>query len=61
MHDSGLTPSLRLRYLVIGSLGSSEWKHGSFGTKVEKAVKYKRTGLPILIINEKPWTNSLTG
>jgi NAD-dependent DNA ligase len=34
-----------LRYLVIGDLASREWKHGSFGTKIEKAQKYKRDGL----------------
>ncbi len=31
-----------LRYLIIGDRGSVEWKHGSFGTKVEKAQEYKR-------------------
>lgn len=41
----------KLRYLVIGSLGSPEWKHGSFGLKVEKAMKYKRDGMPIRL----PW------
>jgi hypothetical protein len=30
---------------VIGDLASREWKHGSFGTKIEKAQKYKRDGL----------------
>jgi NAD-dependent DNA ligase len=42
----------KLHYLVIGSLGSPEWKHGSFGTKVEKAMKYKRDGLGISIVKE---------
>src|SRR5918996_1519388 len=39
-----------LRYLVVGDRGSPKWKHGSFGTKVETAEKYKRDGLPILIV-----------
>ena len=30
----------KLRYLVVGGLGSVEWKHGSFGTKLEKAIRY---------------------
>ena len=34
--SKGITKELN--YLVIGSLGSIEWKHGSFGTKVEKAM-----------------------
>jgi NAD-dependent DNA ligase len=48
-----------LRYLVIGDRGSPEWKHGSFGTKIEKAQKYKRDGVPILIIREECWVSSL--
>lgn len=49
----------KLHYLVIGSLGSPEWKHGSFGTKVERAMKYKRAGLGISILKEERWTSSL--
>jgi NAD-dependent DNA ligase len=49
----------KLNYLVVGGLGSPEWKHGSFGTKVEKAVALKRDGLPILIVHEDHWANSL--
>jgi NAD-dependent DNA ligase len=49
----------KLRYLVIGSRGSPEWKHGSFGTKVEKAMQYKRAGVPILIVAEEKWAASL--
>jgi NAD-dependent DNA ligase len=48
-----------LRYLVIGDRGSVEWKHGSFGTKVEKAQEYKRKGSPILIVREERWVSSL--
>lgn len=49
----------KLRYLVVGGLGSPEWKHGSFGTKIEKAMQYKRDGLPILIVHEDIWASSL--
>ena len=48
-----------LRYLVVGGLGSPEWKHGSFGTKVEKAMRYKREGVEIGIIHEDDWLKSL--
>lgn len=48
-----------LHYLVVGGLGSIEWKHGSFGTKIEKAMSYKRTGAPILIVHEDVWTAHL--
>jgi NAD-dependent DNA ligase len=49
----------KLQYLVVGGLGSAEWKHGSFGTKIEKAIQYKRAGLPILIVHEDKWASHL--
>jgi NAD-dependent DNA ligase len=52
--------SKKLNYLVVGGLGSPEWKHGSFGTKVEKAVALKRDGVPIMIVHEDHWANSLS-
>lgn len=51
----------KLNYLVIGGLGSNEWKHGSFGTKVEKAMQYKQEGLPITVVHEDVWASSLFG
>ena len=58
---SAVTDSVtkKLRYLVVGGLGSPEWKHGSFGTKIEKAIQYKRDGLGILIVHEDRWASSL--
>lgn len=49
----------KLRYLVVGGLGSPEWKHGSFGTKLEKAMNYKRDGVGIFIVHEDQWASSL--
>lgn len=49
----------KLNYLVIGGLGSDEWKHGSFGTKIAKAIEYKRAGAPLLIVHEDVWASSL--
>lgn len=49
----------KLRYLVVGGLGSAEWKHGSFGTKLQKAMTYKRDGVGILIVHEDQWASSL--
>lgn len=51
----------KLHYLVIGGLGSPEWKHGSFGTKIEKAVQHKASGVPLLIVHEDTWAASLFG
>jgi len=49
----------KLNYLVVGGLGSKDWKPGSYGTKVEKALEYKREGAAILIVHEERWASSL--
>lgn len=51
----------KLHYLVVGGLGSPEWKHGSFGTKIEKAIQHKQAGIPLLIVHEDSWAASLHG
>ena len=55
------TITKKIHYLVVGGLGSTEWKHGSYGTKIDKAVQYKRDGLPLLIVHEDIWASSLRG
>ena len=50
----------KLNYLVVGQRGSAEWKHGSFGTKIVKALDYKERGIPILIVPESVWAASLS-
>jgi NAD-dependent DNA ligase len=50
----------KLNYLVVGQRGSTEWKHGSFGTKIVKALEYKQKGVPILIVAESVWATSLS-
>lgn len=51
--------SKKMQYLVVGGLGSPEWKHGSFGTKIERAMELKREGLSIAIVHEDYWVNCL--
>lgn len=60
-HGGSISGSVtkKVGYLVVGGLGSKEWKHGSFGTKIEKAVEYKRNGTPILIVHEDQWVSAL--
>lgn len=50
--------SKKIDYVVVGGLGSKEWKYGSFGTKIEHAIQLKREGSSILIIHEDCWVNS---
>lgn len=49
----------KVNYLVVGLRGSDEWKHGSYGTKIIKAVEYKRLGAQLSIVREDQWSASL--
>jgi NAD-dependent DNA ligase len=51
--------SKALRYLVVGGLGSAAWKHGSFGTKIDKAMQLKREGAALLVVDEPHWTAAI--
>jgi len=51
--------SKKVRYVVVGSLGSKEWKHGSFGTKIEKAMELKRQGAALAVVKETHWVAAL--
>ena len=46
------TPSKKVRYLVIGDIGSSDWIHSSYGRKIERAVELREQGHQISIITE---------
>lgn len=51
--------SKKTHYLVVGSMGSPEWKHGSFGTKVEQAMALKNEGAEICLVDENRWASAL--
>lgn len=40
-------------YLVVGSIKSDGWAHGKWGRKIEKAIEFRKAGLPIKIITEE--------
>lgn len=44
-------------YLVVGTLGSENWRHAPFGTKILKAVEYREKGVPIAIVSEEHWAS----
>ena len=52
--------SQRVDFLVVGSLGSVEWKRGNFGAKIERAMYYKSRKLPMKILREAAWRAALT-
>ncbi len=45
--------------LVIGALASRDWRFSSHGRKIEKAIKLKEKGLPVVIITEQAWLKYL--
>lgn len=52
--DSDIT--LKTDYLVIGTLNSVDWKHESFGRKIERAQKLRDEGSKRpLILTEEQW------
>lgn len=44
--------SRKLNYLVVGAAGNPCWKYACYGMKIEKAVKLRKEGIPIVIVHE---------
>jgi NAD-dependent DNA ligase len=44
-----------VNYLVLGTYVTDSWAHESFGRKIEKAIKYRKEGVPLAIITETHW------
>lgn len=49
----------KLDYLVIGALASRDWKHSSYGTKIEEAIEQQTSGHSITIVGEDQWAVAL--
>lgn len=47
----------KLDYLILGTYVTDSWAHESYGRKIEKAMEYRDSGLPISIITEEHWAN----
>ncbi len=52
-------PSKKVRYLVIGSVGSDAWAHSSFGRKIQRALALREEGHAISIVSEEHWMASV--
>jgi NAD-dependent DNA ligase len=46
-------------FLVIGTFGSRDWQHTSFGTKIRKAVELRQSGFALRIVGEDHWAQAL--
>ena len=55
INSKGVTK--KLDYLVLGTYVTDSWAHESFGRKIEKAMEYRDSGLPLVIITEEHWAN----
>lgn len=51
--------TLNTSVLVIGTYGSRDWAHSSFGRKIQKAVSYRAQGESIYIVDEAHWARFL--
>lgn len=49
----------RTDYLIIGTFGSRDWVHSSFGRKIQKAVDYRAQGQRLAIVAEDRWAAAL--
>lgn len=49
----------RTSVLVIGTLGSADWIQSTHGRKIEQAVQYRGSGIPISIVCEEHWAKYL--
>ena len=47
--------TLRTKVLVVGTYGSRDWAHSSYGRKIEKAIEYRRK-TDIVIVDEAHWS-----
>lgn len=46
-----------LNYLILGTYVTDSWAHETFGRKIEKAIEYRESGIPLIIITEEHWAN----
>lgn len=44
--------SKKINYLVVGDSGNRNWAYSCFGRKVEKVMRYRQEGCPIIIVHE---------
>lgn len=55
INANGVTKTLN--YLILGTYVTDSWAHESFGRKIEKAMEYRSSGVPLVIVTEEHWAN----
>lgn len=51
--------SRKVNYLVVGNIGSRDWLHSSYGTKIERVIALREQGRPVNIVSEAHWARHL--
>src|SRR5690606_32021154 len=51
----------KVNFLVIGEVGSRDWLHSTYGTKIQKAIDYRDQGTSLHIIGEQHWYEQVIG
>lgn len=49
----------RTTFMVIGTFGSEDWAHTSYGRKIQRAVQLRGTGFAVRIVGEDHWAQAL--
>lgn len=50
----------RTSFLVIGTFGSEDWAHSSYGRKIQRAVDLRESGFALRIVGEDHWATALS-
>lgn len=57
--DAVGSPTQKTHFLVVGSIGSTDWIHSTHGRKIEAAVELRAADHPIRIVSEEHWARFL--
>lgn len=49
----------QVSYLIVGCEGNECWAYSCYGRKVEKAIEYRKKGLPLLIVHENDFWDAV--
>ena len=50
----------RTSFMVVGTFGSLDWAHSSYGRKIQRVVDLRASGLPVRIVGEDHWASALS-
>lgn len=53
VNSGGVTK--KVNYLILGTYVTDSWAHENFGRKIEQAIEYRSSGVPLAIVTEEHW------